>query len=83
MLAGPHEKPLKFLIVGAGAVGGFVAARLADAGYNVTLLVRPGRAARLRDEGLRIASQDRERQQVARAVGKSGLSRLGPAVIGR
>jgi 2-dehydropantoate 2-reductase len=36
---------LKFLIVGARAVGGFVAARLADAGYDVTLLVRPRRAA--------------------------------------
>ncbi len=59
MLAGPHEKPLRFLVVGAGAVGGFVAARLADAGYDVTVLVRPRRAARLRDEGLHIASQDR------------------------
>ena len=39
---------MRFLIVGAGAVGGFVAARLADAGQDVTLLVRPHSAARLR-----------------------------------
>ena len=49
---------LRFLIVGAGAVGGFVAARLVDAGYDVTVLARPRSAARLRDDGLRIASQD-------------------------
>jgi 2-dehydropantoate 2-reductase len=49
---------VRFLIVGAGAVGGFVAARLADAGQDVTLLVRPHSAARLRDDGLRLASQD-------------------------
>ena len=49
---------MRFLIVGAGAVGGFVAARLADAGHDVTVLARPHSAARLRDDGLRIASQD-------------------------
>jgi 2-dehydropantoate 2-reductase len=59
VVTGEEEKPLRFLVVGAGAVGGFVAARLAGAGYEVTLLVRPRRAGRLRDEGLRLASQDR------------------------
>ncbi len=48
----------RFLIVGAGAVGGFVAARLADVGYDVTVLVRPRRAALVRERGLRIASRD-------------------------
>ena len=56
MLAGQQETPLRFLVVGAGAVGGFVGARLADAGYDVTMLVRPRSAARLRGEGLRIAT---------------------------
>jgi 2-dehydropantoate 2-reductase len=58
VLGGQLGKPLRFLVVGAGAVGGFVAARLADAGYDVTVLVRPRRAERLRDEGLRIAGRD-------------------------
>jgi 2-dehydropantoate 2-reductase len=58
VLGGQLGKPLRFLVVGAGAVGGFVAAHLADAGYDVTVLVRPRRAALLRDEGLRIASRD-------------------------
>lgn len=55
---GQQEKPLRFLIAGAGAVGGFVAARLAGAGQHVTVLALPRSAARLRADGLRIASGD-------------------------
>jgi 2-dehydropantoate 2-reductase len=55
---GQHEKPLRFLIVGAGAVGGLIAARLTGAGNDVTVLALPRSAARLREGGLRIASQD-------------------------
>jgi 2-dehydropantoate 2-reductase len=68
VLAGQQGTPLRFLVVGAGAVGGFVGARLADAGHDVTMLVRPRRAARLRDEGLRIASRE-------------GTSLLRPSVV--
>ena len=35
---GRREKPLRFLIVGAGAAGGFIAARLIGAGHDVTVL---------------------------------------------
>ena len=52
---------MRFLITGAGAVGGFAAARLADAGHDVTILVRPHSAARLRDDGLRLANQSEVR----------------------
>jgi len=52
---------VRFLITGAGAVGGFAAARLADAGHDVTILVRPHSAARLRDDGLRLANQSEVR----------------------
>jgi 2-dehydropantoate 2-reductase len=38
-------------------VGGFVAARLAEGGQDVTVLARPRRAGQLRDSGLRLASQ--------------------------
>ncbi len=47
---------MKILIVGAGAVGGYFGARLAQAGRDVTFLVRPLRAQQLRGEGLRIVS---------------------------
>ena len=52
---------MRFLITGAGAVGGFVAARLADAGHDVTVLVRQHSAARLRDDGLRLTNQSEVR----------------------
>jgi 2-dehydropantoate 2-reductase len=55
---GQREGPLRFLIVGAGAVGGFVAARLAGAGHHVSVLALPRSAERLRAGGLRIASGD-------------------------
>jgi 2-dehydropantoate 2-reductase len=45
---------MRILIVGPGAVGGFLAARLMAAGDDVALLARPARADGLRREGLRI-----------------------------
>ncbi len=47
---------MKFLVVGAGALGGYFGARLLDAGQDVTFLVRAGRAAQLKLHGLRIKS---------------------------
>ena len=47
---------MRILVVGAGAVGGYFGGRLAQAGRDVTFLVRPGRAEQLRAEGLRIVS---------------------------
>lgn len=46
----------RILVVGAGAVGGYFGARLAQAGRDVTFLVRPERAAQLRRDGLRVRS---------------------------
>ena len=47
---------MKILVVGAGAVGGYFGARLAQAGRDVTFLVRPSRAQHLSSEGLHIVS---------------------------
>jgi 2-dehydropantoate 2-reductase len=38
---------MRILVVGAGAIGGYFGARLAEAGQDVTFLVRPKRAAQL------------------------------------
>ena len=48
---------MKTLVLGAGAVGGYFGARLAEAGGDVTFLVRPPRAALLAQSGLRIQSR--------------------------
>jgi 2-dehydropantoate 2-reductase len=47
---------MRILVVGAGATGGYFGGRLAQAGRDVTFLVRPARADRLRAEGLQIVS---------------------------
>ena len=47
---------MRILIVGAGAVGGYFGGRLAQAGRDVTFLVRPSRAKQLAQHGLRIIS---------------------------
>jgi 2-dehydropantoate 2-reductase len=46
----------RFLVLGAGAVGGYFGGRLAAAKADVTFLVRPARAAALRERGLVIES---------------------------
>jgi 2-dehydropantoate 2-reductase len=47
---------MRMLVVGAGSIGGLFGGRLAQAGRDVTFLVRPSRAEQLRREGLRIVS---------------------------
>ena len=47
---------MRFLVVGAGALGGYFGGRLLQAGRDVTFLVRPARAELLREHGLRIKS---------------------------
>ena len=47
---------MKILIVGAGSTGGYFGARLTQAGRDVSFLVRPARAAALREGGLQVLS---------------------------
>ncbi len=47
---------MRILVVGAGSTGGYFGGRLAQAGRDVTFLVRPRRAAQLRADGLQIVS---------------------------
>jgi 2-dehydropantoate 2-reductase len=49
---------MRWLILGAGSVGGYFGGRLQEAGGDVTFLVRPARAALLRQRGLAIESPD-------------------------
>lgn len=47
---------MKFLVVGAGAVGGYFGARLAEKGEDVTFLVRKKRKEQLQARGLQVKS---------------------------
>ena len=59
---------MSILVVGAGATGGYFGGRLAQAGRDVTFLVRERRAAALRERGLRI-------------VGPGGTETISPALV--
>jgi len=48
---------MKILVLGAGAVGGYFGGRLAEAGADVTFLLRPKRAELIARDGLRISSR--------------------------
>ena len=65
---------MRLLVAGPGAVGGFLAARLAGAGHDVTILARPRRAARLRDDGLRVAEAAGTRTLRLPVVTAAGLA---------
>jgi 2-dehydropantoate 2-reductase len=47
---------MRMLVVGAGSTGGYFGGRLAQAGRDVTFLVRPARAENLRKNGLQVVS---------------------------
>ncbi|OZI21174.1 2-dehydropantoate 2-reductase [Bordetella genomosp. 9] len=47
---------MRMLFLGAGGTGGYFGGRAAQAGVDVTFLVRDARAAALRDKGLRLRS---------------------------
>src|ERR1700730_550210 len=47
---------MRVLVVGAGAIGGYIGGRMLQAGRDITFLVRPRRAAELASAGLVIKS---------------------------
>jgi 2-dehydropantoate 2-reductase len=47
---------MRILVVGAGSTDGFFGAKLAKAGRDVTLLVRPQRLIQLEQNGLSVRS---------------------------
>src|SRR5689334_18769106 len=49
---------MRYLVLGAGALGGFFGGMLIKGGADVTFLVRPGREAQLRRDGLIVKTQD-------------------------
>ncbi len=49
---------MRFVIYGAGAIGGVVGARLFQSGYEVALIARGAHYEAIRDHGLRIQSPD-------------------------
>ncbi|MGW2692174.1 ketopantoate reductase family protein [Streptomyces sp. NPDC001296] len=52
---------MRYIIIGAGAVGGTIGARLAEAGHDVVLVARGAQLTALREHGLRFHGPEGER----------------------
>ena len=59
---------MKILVLGAGAIGGYFGARLAQAGADIAFLVRERRAEQLRERGLVVRSPHGDFTQQVRTV---------------
>ncbi|HVR27759.1 MAG TPA: 2-dehydropantoate 2-reductase [Candidatus Polarisedimenticolia bacterium] len=70
---------MRFLIVGAGAIGGYIGARMAQAGFDVTLFARGPHLRAMQENGVRIKSG--EGDFVARPAIASSFEELGPVDV--
>jgi 2-dehydropantoate 2-reductase len=60
---------MKFLIVGAGAIGAYIGARMARAGLDVTLFARGPHLRAMQERGVRVISAEEEFEARPRIVG--------------
>ncbi|MGW2565142.1 ketopantoate reductase family protein [Streptomyces sp. NPDC001537] len=68
---------MRYIIIGAGAVGGSIGGRLAGAGHEVVLVARGAHHAALRDGGLRLKVPDGEyAHRLPTVEGPHGLGEL-------
>src|ERR1700683_3697212 len=70
---------MKFLIAGAGAIGGYIGARRAQAGFEVTLFARGPHLRVMRDHGVEVKSA--EGDFVARPAVVGSLQEVGPVDV--
>lgn len=70
---------MKFVIAGAGAVGGYIGAHLARAGEDVTLLARGAHLAAMQERGLRVRSPEGDFEVYPSLTGD--VESLGPADV--
>jgi 2-dehydropantoate 2-reductase len=69
----------KFLIVGAGAIGAYIGARMTLAGFDVTLYARGAHLAAMQQRGVEVRSSEGGFQVRPRVVGS--LEEAGPADV--
>ena len=70
---------MRILVLGAGGTGGYFGGRLAQAGVDVTFLVRPARAAELATNGLRLRSPLGDASVPVRCLTADALAADAPA----
>ena len=69
---------MKIAVIGAGAIGGFVGAKLAMAGEDVTFLVRGANLAAIRANGIKLIMQDGTQHVVGKVRATSDYREAGP-----
>jgi 2-dehydropantoate 2-reductase len=70
---------MKFLIVGAGAIGAYIGARMANAGFDVTLFARGPHLRAMREHGVQVKSS--EGDFLARPAIAGSLQEVGPVDV--
>ncbi len=70
---------MKFLIAGAGAIGAYIGARMAQAGFDVTLYARGPHLRAMQEHGVRVKSS--EGDFVARPTIAASLEEAGPVDV--
>ena len=69
--------PMRACVVGAGAIGGLMAAKLAGAGHPVTVIDQGAHLAAIRESGLKLVWEDGT-EQVARVKAVDSAAEAGP-----
>jgi 2-dehydropantoate 2-reductase len=69
---------MKIAIIGAGAIGGYLGARLALAGEDVTFIARGGSLAALQSRGIRLLAADGTEESVPRVQATADYAAAGP-----
>lgn len=69
---------MKIAIVGAGAIGGLVGARLALAGEQVTFLVRGANLLAIRNKGIKLIAHDGSEQVATNVAATDDYAEAGP-----
>src|SRR3712207_1776134 len=72
---------MRILVLGAGAIGGYYGLHLAQAGAEVSFLVRPGRSAQLERDGLVVQTRGEERRRSVRTLLAGQVDRPFDAVV--
>jgi 2-dehydropantoate 2-reductase len=70
---------MKFLIAGAGAIGAYIGARMAQAGFDVTLFARGPHLLAMQEHGVQVKSS--EGDFVARPAIAGSLEQVGPVDV--
>ncbi|MGA8875718.1 MAG: 2-dehydropantoate 2-reductase N-terminal domain-containing protein [Candidatus Korobacteraceae bacterium] len=70
---------MKFLIAGAGAIGAYIGARMAQAGFDVTLFARGPHLRAMQEHGVLVKTA--EGDFVARPVIAGSLEEVGPVDV--